>query len=274
MRRVLLLASTWALAIVMFAPPARAITNGVVDETNRYPIVGLVVEEVDGEVGPACSGVLVAPKIFVTAGHCTYNAVNYWHATRVWVSFEWNFDENDPLAGTVVEAASLHWYPGYVPPSAAYGGSPKHDVGIVVLSKRVRAHAYAQLPELGLLGEMDEAALQAQVFTSVGYGCRLGWPEPSGPMPWAIVACPFDRTIGTHAFSALTQDWLKISENYPSSGSSGGAPGDSGAPVFLGDTLVLAGTMFDGGDVSGTGQVNVMRFDEASNQAFIASFLG
>ncbi len=271
------------VAVFLTALPAGAITNGEPDTGNRYSMVGLIVLEVDGGVGSQCSGVLVAPKVFVTAGHCTYNAVNYWQATHVWISFEPTFVEADPFAGPLVDVTDaaglsdhLFWHPAYVPPSAAYGGSPKHDVGVIVLPRRVRpAGGYAQLPSVGRLDEMLlDGSLTNQVFTSAGYGCELGWPAPSGPQPWGIVACDTDRTIGTHSFAALTRTWLKISENYHSTGSSGGGPGDSGAPVFFGDSFQLAGSMFDGGDVAGTAQVNVMRFDERSNRDFITSFFG
>lgn len=273
------------LAVAMFpiGVPASAITNGEPDTGNAYRVVGLIVLEIDGEVGPQCSGVLVAPRVFVTAAHCTYNAVNYWHATHVWINLEPTFDETAPFDGPLVDVTGneglgghLFWHPDYVPPSAAYGGSPKHDVGVILLPEPVDViGGVAQLPDVGRLDQMRRAGtLKGQTFTSAGYGCELGWPAGSAPQPWRIVACDMDRTIGTHTFDALTPTWLKVSENYPSTGSSGGAPGDSGAPVFWGDTRELAGSMFDGGDVAGTAQVNVMRFDERSNHDFITSFFG
>jgi V8-like Glu-specific endopeptidase len=72
-----------ALAMALSALPAVAITNGVPDTDERYPFVGLTVLQVGDEIGVQCSGTLIAPTVFVTAGHCTYNAIHRWQATNV-----------------------------------------------------------------------------------------------------------------------------------------------------------------------------------------------
>lgn len=272
------------LAVVLVVPPAAGITNGELDAANHYPFVGLIVLEIDGGVGPQCSGALVAPQVFVTAGHCTYNALNRWLATRLWISFAPTFDETDPFAGPLVDvtgseglAGHVFWHPGYEPPHAAYSGAPKHDVGVIWLPEPVvpTGNLYAQLPTVGRIAQLRRTGgLGGLAFTSAGYGCVGKWPAPAGPAPWGIAVCDFDRRIGSHAFVALTDTWVKVSQNFPSSGSSGGAPGDSGTPVFLGSTPELVGSMFDGGDLAGTGFLNVMRFDERSNHDFITSFIG
>src|SRR6185503_15040891 len=56
------------------APGApNAITFGTVDANNTYSNVGaLVVQRVsDGQIFPICTGTLIAPTVFLTAGHCT-----------------------------------------------------------------------------------------------------------------------------------------------------------------------------------------------------------
>src|SRR5678809_921278 len=52
---------------------ANAITFGSVDANNTYSNVGaLVVQRVsDGQIFPICTGTLIAPTVFLTAGHCT-----------------------------------------------------------------------------------------------------------------------------------------------------------------------------------------------------------
>ncbi|HWS58650.1 MAG TPA: trypsin-like serine protease, partial [Actinotalea sp.] len=69
-----------ALAVLAAsATPAAAIRYGEPDN-NEHPYVGLMIADSGG--GPAwrCSGTLVSPTIFLTAGHCTFGAT----AARVW----------------------------------------------------------------------------------------------------------------------------------------------------------------------------------------------
>ena len=60
------------LAIMLFgATAAMAITNGVPDGTN-HPYVGLMVaQDEDGVPLWRCSGSLLTPTVYLTAGHCT-----------------------------------------------------------------------------------------------------------------------------------------------------------------------------------------------------------
>jgi hypothetical protein len=72
------LAAVIAMLAVAIAPASAVTKGGVVDSDEQYPYVGLMVAYVkDGrDLVPAwrCSGTLVAPKLYVTAGHCTFGA--------------------------------------------------------------------------------------------------------------------------------------------------------------------------------------------------------
>lgn len=279
MRRTILgTAAVVLLVSLVLAAPASAITNGEPDSEGRYPMVGVVVLEVptdDGvEVGTQCSGVLVSATVFLTAGHCTYNAVNVWQYTRAWVNFSWDVDDADPLngEGQIVEVAEMYWHPQYrgYPP---YPSAVQYDLGVMTLREPVALGAYAALPPPGLFDHMmKDGSLASQTFTAVGYGCSAAWPAPSGPQPWRL-DCRTDRTIGTSAFLALTPYWVKVSRNYPSTGSSGQGPGDSGAPFFLGETYTLAGVMGNNGDAAGTAFGLAVRLDTPPNRSFVAAFL-
>ena len=66
------LAAAATLAATAFTTlPAAAVTNGELDG-NNHPNVGLMVA-LDGNGNPLwrCSGTLIAPKLYLTAGHCT-----------------------------------------------------------------------------------------------------------------------------------------------------------------------------------------------------------
>src|ERR671913_677786 len=70
MRKTLLLFTTMALALLLAAGMASAITYGQPDG-NRHPYVGaMVVADEQGEF-VFCSGTLIAPDVFLTAAHCT-----------------------------------------------------------------------------------------------------------------------------------------------------------------------------------------------------------
>ena len=86
MRRLFIALVAAALAVIM-ASPAKAITNGEPDR-GRHPYVGLAVFDVivNGTPQPShrCSGSLLSPTVFLTAGHCTDGTV----AARVWFAEE------------------------------------------------------------------------------------------------------------------------------------------------------------------------------------------
>ena len=62
-----------AFVVAALAVPgvSQAITFGQLDTTNRFPQVGGLVAEFDGEKFLICSGTLIADDVFLTASHCT-----------------------------------------------------------------------------------------------------------------------------------------------------------------------------------------------------------
>ena len=69
--RLLVTAILCVLATLLAAGPAAAITNGQPD-AGRHPYVGLMVAlDEDGVPLWRCSGSLLSPTVFLTAGHCT-----------------------------------------------------------------------------------------------------------------------------------------------------------------------------------------------------------
>ena len=70
MKKTLLLLAVLGAALLV-ALPAGAITNGSLDG-NAHPYVGLMVaKDASGTPLWRCTGTLVSPTVFVTAGHCT-----------------------------------------------------------------------------------------------------------------------------------------------------------------------------------------------------------
>ena len=71
------------IGAMLTSTPVGAITYGFVDTTNAYSNTGafIIKSPMTGEIFPICSGTLIAPDVFLTAGHCTQS----WHqkATRL-----------------------------------------------------------------------------------------------------------------------------------------------------------------------------------------------
>ena len=72
MRRGILALVTLTVAASVYAAPAGSITQGQLDG-NTHPEVGALIAEYvqPGEKDVLCSGTLIAPTVFLTAGHCT-----------------------------------------------------------------------------------------------------------------------------------------------------------------------------------------------------------
>jgi V8-like Glu-specific endopeptidase len=69
-KKVVVVLAVLAILVVAVAPVG-AITDGEPDN-NRHPYVGLMVAfDDDGNRLWRCSGTLVSPTVFLTAGHCT-----------------------------------------------------------------------------------------------------------------------------------------------------------------------------------------------------------
>jgi secreted trypsin-like serine protease len=173
--------------------------------------------------------------VFLTAGHCTY----YFTAIKaeyVVVSF-------DPrVTSTSTFYTSHEWYthPDYVDADWPY----TQDFGIVILDQPVYLDQYGVLPEVGLLDELIPATGQTQQrFTDVGYG-QTGVQVGGGP-PQANF--PLERRQAVQRYApggeggighGLTDLFLFL-QNVPSEPHGSACGGDSGSPVFLGDTNQL-----------------------------------
>lgn len=128
-----------SLAAALTVVATAAAVTGSTPDGDAHPYVGALV--VDGAV--ACSGVLVAPAVFATAGHCGVDGA------RVAVSL-------DPALGGVwsLQEGTFEADPGK--------GS---DLAVVVLDAPV-AVTPASLPAAGAAGSLAKGS----PVTSVGYG--------------------------------------------------------------------------------------------------------
>jgi secreted trypsin-like serine protease len=214
--------SVWIAVIVILAVvavPVGAITWGGPD-TEHTNVGAMVVTWSDGNLYQVCSGTLIHPRVFLTAGHCTSG----WEGTGV-QAFWVNFDPYALNPDTLLEVEEVITHPDY------YGGpqSDPHDVGVLILAEPVTGITPATLPAEGFLDGLKKEGLLGRGadkagFTLVGYGGTLEWPPP---------AIHYDdyRQFAVSEYRALLKAWLRMSQNQ-ATGDGGTCGGDSGGPAF------------------------------------------
>jgi hypothetical protein len=246
--------------LAIAAPLAQAITFGQPDGSQHPNVGAMIVLEPDGKLYLYCSGTLIAPKVFLTAAHCTAAAAAYGAAPHdVWVTF-------DP----VWEAGKSRLYRGtyHLNPDYGHDASDPHDVAVITLDKAIKRIDPAELPTAGLLTRMDKAhELKDQQFVAVGYGT---FRDDKTGGPHALDGYG-ERYYAEQAFEALKPSWLQLSMN-PSTGSGGTCYGDSGGPHFLGDSEIVASLTVTGDAWCRATDVTY-RLDTASARAYLSQFV-
>jgi secreted trypsin-like serine protease len=245
------------LAMLCSAAPALAITFGVPDG-NEHPNVGAVVFFENGEIVALCSGTLISPTVVLTAAHCTTIADQNPNI-EVAVTF-------DPVLSPEAE----FFEPRDVVTHDEFPGpaSDPHDIAVLVFDEPILGITPAQLPTLGFL---DAQNLTGQTFTAVGYGVQQREHEPGEGMPQFGEAGI--RMMSRPSFQALTETWLRLSQN-PATGDSGTCFGDSGGPNFFGgpDSNLIVSITITGDAVCRATNVTY-RLDTASAREFLDDFV-
>jgi V8-like Glu-specific endopeptidase len=245
---------------------ASAVTDGELDGEG-HPYVGLMVAQ-DEEGNPLwrCSGTLLSPTLFLTAGHCTEAP-----AAHVEIWFDSDVESGIPENGypyTGDAGGTPYTHPQY-DPDAFY----LYDLGVVVLDEPVVMDEYGALPELNQLDSLaTRRGKQDVTFTAVGYGLQESFPDAAA---WKennqrvrMVAYPHLIQIN----GGLVGDFSLLLSNNAHTG--GTCFGDSGGPNFIGDTNVVAGVTSFGmnGNCAGTG--GVYRVDRADDLDWLYSEFG
>ena len=243
---------------------ASAVTDGELDGEG-HPYVGLMVAQAaDGTPLWRCSGTLLSPTLFLTAGHCTDGAdhVEIWFDSDVTNAALHNY----PFTGDVGGEPFTH--PDY-DPNAFF----LFDLGVVVLDEAVVMDEYGALPTLNQLDQYATRRGQNKVtFTSVGYGLQKSFPDAASWKNQAdrirMVAHPKLNQIN----GGLVGDYSLLLSNNAHTG--GTCFGDSGGPNFIGDSNVIAGVTSFGlnGNCAGTG--GVYRVDRADDLDWLYDTFG
>ena len=268
MRRKVLFAVFSALVILAVAVfPVGAVTDGEPDG-DGHPYVGLMVaQDADGNPLWRCSGTLLSPTVFLTAGHCTESP-----AAHVEIWFAADVDAGRPGNGYPFDGevgGTPYTHPDYDPNAFFI-----RDVGVVVLDEPYESSngVYGQLPSLNQFDALKtKRGLQNVTFTAVGYGLQKSFPDAASWKTVAnrvrMVANPKLNQINT----GFVGDFSLLLSNNANTG--GTCFGDSGGPNFVGDTNVVGGVTSFGinGNCAGTG--GVFRLDRSWSLDWVGSFL-
>lgn len=232
MRRLNLLAAL--LLVLLAGSPAWAITGDFVEDF-EHPFVGLAVfYDASGEFIGRCSGSLLSPSVFLTAGHCIEGAAS----ARVYFQQDAgaHFDpltQIDPITGypescltapcTTSDELIGYGYPAGFPNT--------RDAALLILDEPIVLSEYGVLAAAGSLDSLaTRRGRQAIDFTVSGYG--LSYTNPAKTLSFRERLMAASKL--TNLRSALTGGFNLQTSNNPGIGG-GTCFGDSGGPVFYGD---------------------------------------
>lgn len=294
MKRSIVLAIA-LLAALALALPVLAITKGGTPDDGEHPYVGLMVayedEKVDHDGDPdtperfqplwRCSGSLISPTVFVTAGHCVGPESSAADAATPALVGIWFSEDVDPAAA----AGEYPWYE-----FAPYTGTPVahpsynpdafflFDVGVVELdgAGNTSVGSYASLPGANALDDLDKGRKGA-TLEAVGYGLQR---IVSNPVKGAVkLQADLDRLKadvflvddkGVAGLSSFNPEQSIIISGDAAHG--GTCFGDSGGPILIGDSDVIGAVTSFGlnGNCAGIG--GGYRIDQPDDLAFLNPF--
>jgi hypothetical protein len=210
-------------AAILLVRPVRA-GSGEPDADNRFPNAGAIVvfADPDHPTVPG-SGVLIHPRVLLTAGHVTAsgeellrNGVPLFDISAI----SFGTDAFEPSTWRKAVATLTH--PGFE--------TAGHDLGVVILKDPVDLRCATLAPE-GLLDDLKRAGQLrypgvSKKFVAVGYGNTFTFPPPQEQLADGL------RRFAFPDFHALQQEnWIVLNQNL-AAGNTGLAAGDSGGPLF------------------------------------------
>jgi hypothetical protein len=249
-RRITVLMATMALGLLLTGGAARAIINGEPDRgAKAHPYVGAYVAKFKGELLPVCSGTLISPRVFLTAGHCTEFEIKKDRPAYV------SFDPTYKPGASRLTKGTPHLHPKFcipdpedkvdcspeVPTEALIAREIRYDVGVVVLEEPVRMATYGALPDAGVVDTLEVG----QRLTTVGYGANR-FDVEGGPPPQVRPVFLGDRyraTVRLLDTDKAVGDMFVKTTGVSIRGDKGETScyGDSGGPLFVGNQRTVVG---------------------------------
>ena len=269
---------------ILWAPPSGAVTGPNITEDFEHEYVGLVAfYDEDDEFLHRCTGTLLSDQVFLTAGHCVAadDEGNVAALARIWFEQDAGADY-DPVTDT--PATSGYPYTGGVTSTMLYNYGftdlstipETRDAGLIVLEEGVVAAKY---PEIDTYGSLAEVGASADVGTGVdavvtvsGYGVtRTNGLNGRNTISYRERLMGETFIINQHNKDTAGYN-LQLASNF-GQGRVGTCFGDSGGPIFAGDTNEVLAVNSWVKNWSCGGQGFPYRVDTAEVQAWLESIL-
>lgn len=257
---------TLGLALTIGVAPVAAISNGEADG-NGHPNVGALLADFSGDgtlTGDEafCSGSLISPTMFLTAGHCLVFLEPEGFET-IYVTFDPALLDGDG-PGTLIAATGWAFDPAFYTSFRA-----AHDIGVVFLPALATAGiSPVLLPASGALDALQRSGqLRSTLIENVGYGVIPAWKR--GPTRFEYDG---NRNVSLSPVMSLTKTWLKLQMNNDATGLGGGCFGDSGSPKFLDGTNSIV-AITTGGDGNCRSLGYNYRLDTPEARAFLEDWV-
>jgi Trypsin len=237
-------------SITLLAPPATAVTGPNIAPDLEHEYVGLVAfYDEEGEFLHRCTGTLLSPEVFLTAGHCVAadDEGNVAALARIW--FEQDAGVGyDPATGALapsgypeeggVTSTQLFNY-GFTDLSSI---PETHDVGLIVLEPGAVQEVYPEIDSYGTLAPVGYADTLGTgidaVVTVSGYGVTRTNGK-NGQNTISFRERLTGQTFIVNARNTNTAGYnLQLASNF-GGGRVGTCFGDSGGPIFAGDTSTV-----------------------------------
>jgi hypothetical protein len=205
-----------------------------------------------------CSGSLIAPTVFLTAGHCLAFLPS---DAQLYVTFD---PDLLPVPSGLIAAVGFQAHPEF----GANTANPR-DVGVVLLAPgSTSGITPLELPAPGALDRLAAGGgLRGELFLNVGYGVSAtARGRPS-----------FDydgvRKVSESPFRALTHYWLGLLMNSNATELGGDCYGDSGSPKFLDGNRQVIYAVTSWGDLPCRATSWDYRLDTDSAREFLGQFV-